>query len=43
VHLEPHAPADAMDAISEELAALADWLDLTEIVLPSKPLQRSID
>ena len=43
VHLEPHAPADAMDAISEELAALADWLGLAEIVLPSKPLQRSID
>lgn len=42
-HLEPHAPADAMDAISEELAALADWLGLAEIVLPSKPLQRSID
>lgn len=43
VHLEPHAPADAMDAISEELAALADWLGLAEIVLPSKPLRRSID
>jgi uncharacterized protein YcaQ len=42
VHLEPHAPADAMDAISEELAALADWLGLGEFVLPSKPLRRSI-
>ncbi len=40
VHLEPHAPADAMDAISEELAALAGWLSLAEVVLPSKPLQR---
>jgi uncharacterized protein len=42
VHLEPHAPSDAMDAISEELKALADWLGLGEIVLPSKPLRRSI-
>jgi uncharacterized protein len=41
VHLEPHAPADAMDAISEELAALAGWLGLAEIVLPSRPLQRT--
>ena len=41
VHLEPHAPSDAMDAIKEELAALADWLGLAEIVLPSKPLQRA--
>ena len=38
VHLEPHAPADAMDAISEELAALAGWLSLAEVVLPPKPL-----
>jgi hypothetical protein len=30
-----------MDAISEELAALAKWLDLAEIVLPSKPLRAS--
>jgi uncharacterized protein len=41
VHLEPQAPAHAMDAISEELAALGDWLGLAEIVLPSKPLQRT--
>jgi uncharacterized protein len=40
-HLEPHAPSDAMDAITEELAALADWLGLAEIVLPSKPLRAS--
>jgi uncharacterized protein len=43
VHLEPHAPSDVMDAISYELRALADWLGLAEIVLPSKPLRRSID
>ena len=29
VHLEPHAPSDAMDAISEELQALARWLGLS--------------
>ncbi len=39
-HLESHAPADAMDAISEELSAMADWRGLAEIVLPSKPLRR---
>jgi uncharacterized protein YcaQ len=38
VHPEPHAPSDAMDAICEELRALADWLGLAEIVLPPKPL-----
>jgi uncharacterized protein len=38
VHLEAHAPTDAMDAISEELRALADWLQLPEIVLPRQPL-----
>jgi uncharacterized protein len=42
VHLEPHAPSDALDAISEELQALADWLGLAEVALPSKP-RRSID
>jgi hypothetical protein len=42
VHLEPHAPSDAMDAISEELRALADWLGLAEIVLPSKLARRKI-
>ena len=40
VHLEPHAPADAMDAMAEELAAMADWLDLGRVVLPSKLAQR---
>jgi uncharacterized protein len=40
VHLEPHAPPDAMDAISEELHALADWLGLADIVLPAKLRQR---
>ena len=40
VHLETHAPSDAMDAISEELAAMGNWLDLPEIILPPKPLRR---
>jgi uncharacterized protein YcaQ len=40
VHLEPHAPADAIDAISEELTAMAGWLDLGEVVLPKKPIRR---
>jgi uncharacterized protein YcaQ len=34
VHLEAHAPADAMDAIAEELNAMARWLGLAEAVLP---------
>ena len=33
---------EAQDAISEELRALADWLGLVEIVLPSKPLRLTI-
>ncbi len=41
VHLEPHAPSDAMDAISEELAAMAGWLGLGEVVMPPKPLRRA--
>ena len=36
VHLEPHAPADATDAVSVELGALAAWLELAEVVLPRK-------
>jgi uncharacterized protein YcaQ len=40
VHLEPHAPRDAMDAIVEELAAIARWLGLAEVVMPSKPVRR---
>ena len=36
VHLEKHPPSDAMDAISEELKALAGWLGLGEIVMPKK-------
>jgi uncharacterized protein YcaQ len=40
VHLEPHAPRDAMDAIAEELAAMARWLGLAEVVMPSKPVRR---
>ena len=39
IHLEPHAPSDAMDAIAEELGALAGWLGLGDIVLPEKPLR----
>ena len=42
-HLESHAPADAMDAIAQELAAMANWLGLAEIVLLSKPLRRPIE
>ena len=34
VHREPHAPADLMDALHEELAALACWLGLERVVLP---------
>jgi uncharacterized protein len=40
VHLEPHVPADVMDAISEELAAMAGWLGLGEVVMPPKRLRR---
>jgi uncharacterized protein YcaQ len=43
VHLEPHAPSDAMDAISEELQALAGWLGLPEVIMPSKPLRSAIE
>jgi uncharacterized protein YcaQ len=43
VHLEPHAPSDVMDAVSEELQALAGWLGLAECVLPSKPVRRAND
>ncbi|RBP18356.1 hypothetical protein DFR50_101302 [Roseiarcus fermentans] len=35
VHFEPSAPADAMDAIAEELGAMADWLGLDRVVLPA--------
>ncbi len=41
VHLEPHAPHDAMDAMAEELAAMARWLGLADVVMPSKPVRRS--
>jgi uncharacterized protein YcaQ len=40
-HLEPHAPSDAMDAISEELAAMAGWLGLDEVVMPPRPRRRA--
>jgi uncharacterized protein len=36
VHLEPKAPSDAMDAVVAELAALAKWLALDRVVMPSK-------
>jgi uncharacterized protein YcaQ len=36
VHFEPHAPSDAMDAIAEELSAMANWLGLGRVLLPSK-------
>jgi len=36
VHFEPREPSEAMDAIVEELAALADWLGLNRVVLPSQ-------
>ena len=36
VHFEPREPSEAMDAIVEELAALADWLELNRVVLPSQ-------
>jgi uncharacterized protein YcaQ len=41
VHLEPHAPSDAMDAIRDELAAMARWLDLAEVVMPPRPRRRA--
>jgi uncharacterized protein len=43
IHLESHAPSDVMDAISEELRALADWLGLSQTVLPSKLSRRPAD
>jgi len=36
VHFEEHASADAMDAIREELDAMAGWLGLERVVLPRK-------
>jgi uncharacterized protein len=41
VHLELHARHDAMDAIEQELAAMARWLGLAEVVMASKPVRRS--
>jgi uncharacterized protein YcaQ len=37
VHYEPHAPSGTMDAIVEELGAMAEWLGLARVVLPSAP------
>ena len=34
VHLEDHAPPDAMDGIREELGAMAGWLGLEEVAMP---------
>ena len=37
VHLEPHAPADTADALTDELKLLAQWLELDRLVgLPFK-------
>ena len=36
VHFEPRAPSDASEAIVEELAAMAGWLGLDQVVLPPK-------
>jgi hypothetical protein len=36
VHFEPRQPSNAMDALVEELAALAGWLGLDRVVLPSQ-------
>jgi hypothetical protein len=35
VHFEPHAPSDVMDAIAEELAAMADGSVSARVVLSS--------
>jgi uncharacterized protein YcaQ len=36
VHLEAHAPGDALEALREELTAMADWLALGEVKMPAK-------
>jgi uncharacterized protein YcaQ len=41
VHLEPDAPSDAIDALLDELASMADWLGLAHVVLPSERARRS--
>jgi uncharacterized protein YcaQ len=41
VHLEAHAPPDAMDAIREELAAMAGWLGLADMRMPKAVHRRS--
>jgi uncharacterized protein YcaQ len=37
VHWEAHAPTDAMDAMREELDAMAAWLGLAEVKMPGGP------
>ena len=36
VHFEPHAPANTIDAIREELADMAGWLGLERVVMPKR-------
>ena len=34
IHLEPGAPAEAVEALETELSALAGWLDLDAVTRP---------
>jgi hypothetical protein len=37
-YFEQHALSDVTDAIVEELSAVANWLGLSQVVLPSRPV-----